>query len=107
MDISIEELILNGMVEVSGVDEETGEFLYTFTEQVEKIMPEVYKRHMDSVHKDIMFFWEHGFLNISNMDEYSPNISLTPKAFDAESIKQLPKQKQKTLFMIKQSFGVF
>lgn len=107
MDLSIEELILQGLVEVSGVDEETGEFLYNFTDKVENIMPDVYRKHLENVHKDIMFFWEHGFLNITNMDEYSPNISLTQKAFDVNSVNQLPKQKQKTLLMIKQSFGVF
>jgi hypothetical protein len=31
LEPSIEELILNGVVEVSGIDPQTGEFLYNFT----------------------------------------------------------------------------
>ena len=52
-DDQIENMILDGSLEVSGIDEETGEFLYTFTEKLAKNYPELYKDTQTYFSKEI------------------------------------------------------
>ena len=81
-------LILNGALEVAGIDQSTGEFLYTFTPKIKDIMPEVYNKHLNSVNSEIMKLWEKGFLNVDFLAE-EPLVTLTQKAFDKEEISRL------------------
>lgn len=106
MDFSIEQLILDGVLEVSGLDAETGEMLYSFTSEAKTVVPDLFGKTQNRVHSDIMYFWEHGFLSIENLDEANPSIALTEKAFDRESIQELNQDHRRSLFMIKRSFGI-
>jgi hypothetical protein len=106
MDFSIEQLILDGALEVSGLDPETGEMLYNFTAEAKDVVPELLKSHQNRIHADIMYFWEHGFVSIENLDEANPSIALTEKAFNKESIQELNPDHKRSLFMIKRSFGI-
>ena len=105
-EINIEDLILNGVLEVAAVDSETGEFLYTFTPLLREAMPALYKVHADTVHEEIMFLWEYGFLQMSNFTEKNPTISLTSKAFDDIEISKLSPEKQASLREIKRILKV-
>ena len=60
----IERLILDGGLEAVGVDEETGEFLYSFTPKIKNLMPDLYNEHITDVNSCIMQLWEKGFLEI-------------------------------------------
>ena len=53
---NFEDLLLAGAIEVHGVDEKTGEFLYTFTNKMKDILPELYKEHIQQIHNEIMYF---------------------------------------------------
>jgi hypothetical protein len=101
---SMEELILNGVVEVAGVDSETGEFLYNFTPKLKEVMPELWNERLDFIHGEIMFFWENGFMEAEDMDSINPKILLTDLANDPEAIAELPKDKQESLKEIKRLF---
>jgi hypothetical protein len=103
MDYPIEKLILAGAVEVAGIDSETGEFLYSFTDKVQEIMPQLYQRHLDLIHQEILYFWEHGFLNIDDFSKANPSISLTSLALNEEAIAKLPPKKIEVLNEIKRS----
>lgn len=105
-DMSIEALIMNGIIEIAAVDQETGEFLYTFTNKVKEKMPELYKAHMQSVHSEIMFFWEKGFVNLTEWDSPNPIVSLTEKSFDNESLLQLSVEKRQILEELKRILKV-
>lgn len=103
---SIEDLILAGAIEVAGIDPETGEFLYNFTGKMKEVLPELYNLHINEVHNDIMYFWERGFVDLDDMTATNPRVRLTEKAFDAEAIAELPKEKMMALYEIKRILKV-
>jgi len=84
----IDHLILNGGLEVAGVDEKTGELLYNFTEELERVSPELFARLENLFYLEIMELWERGFLDVSLLSE-QPMVSVTPKALSDET-KTLP-----------------
>lgn len=92
----IEELILNGALEVSGMDIDTGEMLYNFTDKLKDISPELFKDMSDYISIETMSLWSEGFLDI-DVTEQNPMVRLTPKAFDDVEVGKLPKEKQYTL----------
>lgn len=105
-DINIETLIMNGIIEIAALDPETGEFLYTFTNKVKEKMPELYKAHMTSVHAEIMYFWEKGFVNLTQWESPNPIVSLTEKAFDNASLLSLSIEKRQVLEELKRILRV-
>jgi hypothetical protein len=102
----IDDLILAGAVEVAAIDSETGEFLYQFTDKLKEVNPELYRRHANQVHMELMYFWQRGFLNIHNFSEDNPVISLTEKAFDKNAISELSEHEKAALEEIKRVLKV-
>ena len=92
----IEELILSGALEVSGIDIDSGEMLYNFTDKLKDINPELFKDMSDYISTETMALWAEGFLDI-DVTEINPMVKLTPKAFDDAEVDKLPKEKQYTL----------
>lgn len=88
---AIEFLILNHGLEVSGIDSETGEILYSFTPKIKELMPELYNEHVNHVNSEIMRLWEKGFVNLDLFSD-EPIVTLTAKAFDKESLATLSKK---------------
>jgi len=97
----IDHLILSGAVEASGLDSETGEFLYRFTDKLKDVDPDLYKSYLASIHQEVMFFFELGFLNMSDITSENPIIMLTEKAFDFKEINKLSKEQQVAFNAIK------
>lgn len=97
---AIDYLLLNGGLQVAGVDEKTGEFLYTFTPKIKDIMPELYHEHMNHVNGELMRLWEKGFINIDLMAE-NPIVTLAPKALNIEEVSKLSKEDQWSIEEIK------
>lgn len=87
----IDELILSGALQVAGVDSETGEFLYQFTQKLKDVSPALYDEHVNHVNGELMRLWEKGFLNI-NIDDDNPIVTLTAKALDENELSKLPKE---------------
>jgi hypothetical protein len=84
-------LILNGAMEISGIDNDTGEFLYVFTTKLKDVMPELYEEHVNHVNSEIMRLWEKGLVNIDFMDD-NPIVVLSEKAYIQEELMSLPKE---------------
>jgi hypothetical protein len=103
---NIDDLILSGAVEVAAIDAETGEFLYQFTEKLKDVNPELYRRHKNQVHYDLMYFWEKGFLVIEDLSDENPVVALTEKAFDQASLADLSEEEQRILAEIKRVLKV-
>jgi len=95
----IEKLILDGGLETVGVDQETGELLYSFTPKIKNLMPDLYNEHMTEVNSCVMNLWEKGFLEIDFFAE-EPIITLSKKAFDRAAIEGLSKKDRWNLFEI-------
>jgi F0F1-type ATP synthase epsilon subunit len=104
LEPTIEELILSGVVEVSSVDSNSGELLYSFTDKLHEIMPEFLNRKLDFVKQEVEFFLEIGFLEVNDPKALNPIIFLTDKAFDEDEVATLSKNKQKSLKEIKRLF---
>jgi hypothetical protein len=98
----LESMILNGTVEPAGMDMNSGEMLYTFTEKLAQFSPPLHKRLMNYVHSEIMFLWQNGFLEIDLTDD-SPTVRLTEKAFSAAHTDTLNAEQ---LLNLKQIIGL-
>ena len=95
----LDDLILNGFVEAAGFDSSTGEMLYSFTAAARQRLPEMQSRFEEEFHKDIMFFWENGIVEM-NVFETNPVIRITEKAFDERVLLSLSNDQVHSLQII-------
>ena len=95
----IDYLILEGAVEVAGIDSNTGEFLYSFTDKLEQVDPEMYRRSLEMFQGMVRQLWEKGFLEM-NIDAANPTVRLTEKAFDQAALATLNAEEQTALHTI-------
>jgi hypothetical protein len=100
----IERLILEGAMEVAGVDAENGELLYSFTPKIQQIMPELYHDHMNSVNAEILSLWERGYVNIDFLAK-DPVVTLGSKSFDNTEILKLTKREKWSIEELKRLSG--
>ena len=96
----IEHLVVSGALQMAGVDTETGEILYQFTDKLRDVMPELYDEHLNYVNSELMRLWEMGFVNIDLMSD-NPIVTLASKALDEEQIKNLTPQDKWAILEIK------
>lgn len=96
----IDHLILEGGLEVAGVDPESGEMLYAFTPKVKEIMPDLYDDHLNFVNAELMVLWEKGFVDIDFLKD-DPLIYISDKSYDPEELKKLSKQERWSLQELK------
>lgn len=95
----INKLILNGGLEVSAMDQDTGEILYSFTPKIKELMPDLYQEHIQTVNHEVMNLWEKGFLEM-DLFESDPTITITEKALNKKNVDTLSKQEQWSLLEI-------
>jgi hypothetical protein len=89
-------LVLNGAIEPAGVDSETGEMLYSFTEKLREIDPKMFEAMVENFHQGIMALWEKGFVSIDMLSD-TPMVTLTRQALDQEKVLELPPALQEAL----------
>lgn len=95
-DKAIEELILSGALEPAGIDIESGEMLYNFTDKLQEVNPFLHDEFQRYFSSETMALWEHGFIDMDvTLDQ--PVVSLTKKAFDTSEIMKLEKDHQYSL----------
>ena len=89
-DELIKNLILEGALEVAGLDSETGEFLYSVTPKMQEVMPDMYEDHLKVVNKDLLNLWEKGYLDI---DFFLPDpiVTISKKGLDKAEVSKLTK----------------
>jgi hypothetical protein len=92
----IDDLIKQGALEVMGVDSETGQLLYTFTEKLAEINPTIYNAMLDDFHSSIMRLWELGFFSM-DVTQKNPLVTPTQKIFDEKAIEDLSDNDRITL----------
>lgn len=90
-DELIKNLILEGALEVAGLDSDNGELLYTITPKMQEVMPDMYEDHLKQVNKDILNLWEKGYVNINFLDE-DPMVTISEKGLDKKEVAKLSKQ---------------
>lgn len=92
----IEKLILDGAIEVAGIDLETNEPLFNITAKLKDVHPSLHDEFINYFSQETMALWEFGFLAMDVTDK-NPIVKLTPKALDKDAVDQLDKEHQYTL----------
>ena len=95
-DDAIDQLILSGALEVAGIDIDTGEPMYNFTEKLVEVSPELHRDISLYFSRETMALWSDGFLNM-DVTEKNPIVTITKKAMDDEEVSKLSKESQRTL----------
>lgn len=98
-DEMLENLILQGYVEAAGIDSDTGEIMYSFTDLAKSEMPDLEKQFEEEFHKNIMFFWQAGALDM-NVYEENPVIRLNPMALSDDFKNSLSAERKQALRII-------
>jgi hypothetical protein len=98
-DEMLEHLILQGYVEAAGIDSETGDILYSFTDLAKSEMPDLERQFEEEFHRNIMFFWQAGALDM-NVYEENPTIRLNPMALSEEFKNSLSPERKQALRII-------
>lgn len=100
----IEKLILEGGLEVAGIDAEDGSLLYSFTPKIQQLMPELYDDHMNAVNAEILSLWERGYVDIDFLSK-DPVVTLALKSFDEKEISKLTKREKWSIEELKRLSG--
>jgi hypothetical protein len=98
-DQIVESLILQGGLEVAAIDIETGEALYTFTDKLQQINPELHSAAQNYFYLEMMNLWEKGFLDI-DLESDDPVVSITDKALDENERESLDKHSKQSLYQV-------
>lgn len=98
-DDAIDQLILSGALEVAGIDMETGQPMYNFTEKLIDVSPELHKEVALYFSRETMSLWSHGFLDM-DVTEPNPIVRITEKALDENEVSKLSKESRYTLMEI-------
>jgi len=77
----IDALILQGALSIEGIDEKTGQLIYSVTDKMEKIAPDIYTEFQEALYQTVLKLWEKGFLNMNVMHS-EPTVSPTEYALD-------------------------
>lgn len=87
-DRDIDSLILDGAIEVSGIDSDTGDFLYSFTEKLKEIDPDLYDNIYEFFYSGVMSLWEKGIVEM-DLTEDDPGVTIYPEKITDEFINSL------------------
>jgi hypothetical protein len=99
----LDELILNGSIEISGLTN-SGAFLYKFTDKLQEIDPDLYNAIRQRMYSEIMLLWQSGFITM-DVTVDNPIVKLTDKAFDNEALNELPEQIKANLIALIRSMS--
>jgi hypothetical protein len=95
-DDFIDNLILNGALEIMGIEEGTGEILYGFTDKLLDVDPSLHAKFVNHFYEDMMALWENGFVSM-DVTQLNPMVEITPKAFDKIAVETLSENQRRTL----------
>jgi hypothetical protein len=83
-----EELLFNGAIEIVGIDQQSGEMLFNFTEKLKDVDPKLYEKMNDFFYQELLSLWEKGFISM-DITQKNPKVSLTQKALDRIEVSNL------------------
>ena len=95
----IDFLILNGAIEVIGLDD-NGEFLYAFTDKIMEMVPDLKEEVSKTYVEEIDTLWELGYLNM-DISKENPSVTLTNMAYNDKMVSELPPRLQTVLLTVK------
>jgi hypothetical protein len=102
---ALSNMILEGLVEVAGIDEETGDFLYSFTDKLSDTYPEMARISEEMFLSDVNLLWEMGFVSM-NIADANPLVTLTEKSFDRDLVSGLSPELRTVLNLLKNAMRI-
>lgn len=100
--MDIDYLILKGAIEPVGIDPESGEMLYNFTDKLKDVSPVLHREVNNTFNSHVMKLWELGMVSM-NVTDKNPIVQLTEQSFDADLMSQLNDEELYTLKEIKRN----
>jgi hypothetical protein len=97
----IDALILQGALEIEGIDQDSGQMIFSMTDKMEKIAPEIYKEFEEELYRTVMSLWEKGLVQMNVMD-IEPTVAPTEFGLDRRTWKGLSSEElnvMKTIMM--------
>lgn len=104
IDDKIEQLMLDGVLEVAGIDIETGEPLYNFTHKLKEYDPNLYDIHNNYFFQDLTNLWEKGFVDIDFFQD-DPTVTITEKVWNEDETQKLSDEEKRSLNEVKRITG--
>jgi hypothetical protein len=90
---SLDNLILDGGVEVIGIDPDSGEFLYSFTEKLKEIDPTLYDTLYEFFYAGVMKLWELKLIDIDFTVD-NPLVVIDKDRFSEEVLDSLDRRER-------------
>lgn len=98
-DEIIEQLILEGSIEIAGIDSATGQFVYSFTKDAKEKNPGLYNSVQEDFYNNMMYLWQNGIIEM-DISSDNPLVKPTAKIYDKQLIESLPLSVLHTLHYI-------
>jgi hypothetical protein len=95
----IDNLAINGYIEVDGIDPESGEFLYKVSDKLHKLVPDLQEKLSEAFLDEIYNLWVKGFVTM-DMTSQAPIVRLTENALDPERVNALSIEEKTALSTI-------
>jgi hypothetical protein len=99
IDRMLNALVMKGLVQVSSIDAETGEFLYQISDELRDALPGIKEETERMFLEQLDSLWIKGFVSMDKTLE-NPIVSLTELAFDDTSVKKLAFEERVTLYTV-------
>lgn len=99
----IDALILNGGLELSGIDSNSGQFVYAVTEKMAELAPEIYREINNQIYRDVMALWQRGLLMV-NLISDSPEVSPSESGLDRANWTNLSDSEYSTMNSVMKLF---
>jgi len=99
MNQIIDNLAINGYIEIEGIDPVSGEFLYRISDKLNKLIPNLKERFAEAFLDEVYSLWIKGFVTMDVTSE-NPLVKLTEDAFDYEKVQHLSLEEKATLSTI-------
>ena len=91
--------LMKGLIEISSIDSNTGEFLYQFSPGVTDAIPRLKEETEKMFLENLDILWIKGFIQMERTEE-NPIVSLTDLAFEPDSVANLSVHERSTLYTI-------
>jgi hypothetical protein len=95
----VDNLVLNGYIELEGIDPDSGEFLYRISDKLNELIPNLREKMADIFLEEVYSLWTKGFVSMDFASE-NPLVRLTENAFDQEKVDGLSLEEKATLSTI-------
>jgi hypothetical protein len=95
----IDNLAINGYIEIDGIDSESGEFLYKVSDKLNELIPNWREKLTEAFLDEVYNLWVKGFVTM-DITSIHPIVKLTEDAFDLEKVNSLSLEEKTTLSTI-------